>query len=303
MIHALPPLHTFLGYLIPGSWLLLKYALIGIVLLLVVLYLRQSYRNNCNATRTIWFTDPGEYDSRVIYGKLSSTMAPRHILWTGGYDSTFLLCYYFIVRQEPVQPVYLMCGHMDSNLGIIGRQNQGKELETIKRIRRRLIEKYPEQTGLLYPTIYVTTVKKNNSTTQAFQKLHRINKYFSRDISQYERIARFSLDWPHPLLIGLEKCGTGLDEATSGYRLNEGNWEHCKIAPSAILPTNQKELWSVFNNLRFPICHLTKEDMKRISLDSRNYFYDMLLDSWSCWYPTNTGQPCGQCPMCIARII
>jgi len=303
MIYGIPSVPIYLGYLIPGSYTLLKYAVIVIAIILVALYLRHAYNNNCDATRTIWFIDTNEKDERVIYGKLSSSMPPRHILWTGGYDSTFLLCYYFIVRQEPVQPIYLMCGHMDSRLGVIDRKNQAKELETMKRIRKRLIERYPEQAGLLYPTVYVSSVKKNNTITRAFKKLHSVNKYFTRDISQYERIARFSLSWKAPLLIGLEKCGTGLDEATSGYRINEGYWEHCKIADESQLPIDQKELWQVFRNLRFPICHLTKEDMKRISLDSRNYFYDMLLDSWSCWYPTSRGLPCQQCPMCLSRIV
>lgn len=301
--YAIPTWTRMWPMLIPGSTHLLYYLAIGFVLVMIFLYLRKTYINNCDATRTTWFTDPSEHDNRVVYGKLSSNMEPHHILWTGGYDSTFVLCYYFIIRQEPVQPIYLMCGNMDSKLGTVNRQSQAKELETMKRIRRRLLDKYPEQTGLLYPTIYVTSVKKDNRITRAFQKLHKQNRYFSRDVSQYERIARFSLDWKRPLLVGLEKCGTGLDEATYKYRIGDGQWENCQIMPKSMLPKDHQELWQVFNNIRFPIAHLTKEQMRMISLHSHTYFYDMLLDSWSCWYPRSNGQACGECQMCTTRII
>lgn len=300
--YAIPTWTRMWPMLIPGSWTLLQYLAIIFVVGLIILYLRKKYSNNCDATRTRWFTDPSEHDRRVIYGKMSSSMEPHHILWTGGYDSTFVLCYYFIIRQEPVQPIYLMCGNMDSKLGIVGRNNQAKELETMKLIRRRLLARYPEQTGLLYPTIYVTSVKKNNIVTRAFQKLHRRNKYFSRDVTQYERIARFSLDWQRPVLVGLEQCGTGLDEATQGHRMGEGQWELCQIKSESMLPSNHKELYQVFRNIRFPICHLTKEEMKLISLRSGSYFYDMLLDSWSCWFPRPDGSACNECQMCTNRI-
>lgn len=302
--YAIPTWTRIWPLLIPGSRNLLYYLAIVLVVGLSFLYLRKIYNDNCDATRTRWFTDSAEHDPRIIYGKLSSTMEPHHILWTGGYDSTFVLCYYFIIRQEPVQPIYLMCGNIDSKLGITAaRQNQAKELETMKRIRRQLLEKYPENAGLLYPTIYVNSVKKNNEVTRAFQRLHRQNGYFSRAVTQYERIARFSLDWRRPVLIGLEKCGTGLDEATQGYRMYEGAWEKCQIMPERMLPEDHKDLWRVFNNIRFPICHLTKEDMRLISLRSKTYFYDMLLDSWSCWFPQSDGSACGQCQMCKTRIV
>ena len=268
-------------------------------MLFTILFARKSYKDNCDATNNKYIIHEDEIVPNISY-LIHYPENIKHILWTGGYDSTFLLCYYFIVLKQPVQPIYLMCGNLDSKFGIIGRHNQKKELETMKKIRNILLNRYPHRKAYLLPTYYVTSVKKDNTITKKFTKLHKKNGFFTRSISQYERITRFSLDWNNPLLIGLEKCGTGLDEATLGCRI--GKWDECKVLPETQLPNDKKEL-TIFHNLRFPICHITKEEMKTISLDSNNFFYDLLILSWTCWYPKNDGTPCGICDMCKKRIV
>ena len=63
------------------------------------------------------------------------------------------------------------------------------------------------------------------------------------------------------------------------------------------------EKLNVFSNLRFPICHLTKRNERDKSADGNNFFFDLLVMSWSCWYPKGDGSPCGTCDMCQHRII
>jgi hypothetical protein len=275
------------------------YGILGTIVIFGLLSMRKSYKNNCDGTATKYIIQEDEICADCVYYTYPNNKV-KHILWTGGYDSTFLLCWYFIVRDEPVQPIYLMCNNLDSKFGIIGRQNQEQEMKIMKKIRKMLIEKYPYKKSRLLPTYYVYSIEKDNKLTSKFIKLHRKYKFFSRDINQYERIMRFSNTWHQPLHIGLEKCGTGLDEATIGNRIDEGT-DTCMIKPN---PT-PVEL-SIFNNIRFSICHLTKEDMKQISLDSSNYFYNILELTVSCWYPTAIGAKngkCGGCPMCKGRII
>ena len=84
----------------------------------------------------------------------------KYIFWTGGYDSTFLLCYYFIVLDRPVQPIYITCQNLDERFGSIGRKNQKMELVTMKLIRKKLIERYPYKKNRLLPTHYVLSIKK-----------------------------------------------------------------------------------------------------------------------------------------------
>lgn len=283
------------------NWIKHKlYILILLIIIFIFTFLgiKKTYNNTCESTETRYIIHQDEICKDCVYYTYPGSQV-KYILWTGGYDSTFLLCWYFIVRDEPVQPIYIMCSNLDSKFGVVGRNNQSLEMKTMKHIRKILIEKYPYKKSRLLPTYYVYSIKKDNRTTKDFIYLHRKHKFFSRDISQYERIARLSQEWEHPLHIGLEKCGTGLDYATMSSRINEGT-DSCTILPPENLKI--KEL-RIFNKLRFSIVHLTKEDMKQISLDSNNYFYDLLQISVSCWYPDNNGKSCNNCPMCKARII
>lgn len=293
-----------LSYLIMNRYALIKISVIGIVLLCIIWFIWNRWDvgfNKCNYDgKTSYFIHEDEICPDVSYYVYPEDKV-RHILWTGGYDSTFLLCYYFVIRNEPVQPIYLMCGYMDSRLGIEGRKNQKQELKAMKKIRKMLIHKYPYKKNRLLPTYYVTAIKSNKDISKKFDRLYRRYDFFSRDVNQYERIARFSKEWKQPLYIGLEKCGTGLDAATVSFRINEGT-DECSLVDVHYMPKGYKEL-DIFQNLRFSVVHLTKRDMKEISLDSKNYFYDCLVQSFSCWYPGDDDSPCGKCPMCLQRII
>jgi len=287
----------YFNFLIPKNKILF-WGFLLIIILLLGLNFKKNYNTNCESTSNKYLIQDDEICADCVYYTYPPETV-RHILWTGGYDSTFLLCWYFIVRDEPVQPIYIMCGNLDSKHGIIGRQNQSQELKVMKQIRKLLTEKYAYKKSKLLPTYYVYSIEKNNSITSKFITLHRKYKFFTRDINQYERIARFADKWFRPLHIGLEKCGTGLDEATKNSRINEGT-DNCIIQNKQKLKI--KEL-DIFKNLRFSIVHLTKEDMKNISLDSNNYFFDILQLTTSCWYPNSNGGSCGNCPMCQSRII
>lgn len=294
-------IHDYINPYFKFSWITHKvYILIIIIVACIIVYLgmNKSRNNTCESTETRYIIHQDEICSDCAYYTYPSSTV-KYVLWTGGYDSTFLLCWYFIVRDEAVQPIYIMCNNLDSKFGVVGRNNQDLEIKTMKYIRKLLIDKYPYKKSRLLPTYYVYSIKKNNKITKDFIYLHRKYNFFSRDISQYERIARLSLEWNYPLHIGLEKCGTGLDYATREFRVFEGT-DNCMLANNDQLTI--KEL-RIFNKLRFSIAHLTKENMKSISLDSNNYFYDILLITTSCWYPNKEGKPCNKCPMCKNRII
>jgi len=290
-------IRPYFNFLIPQNKIIL-YIIILVFLIILCLIIKKKYKNNCESTSTKYIIQEDEICADCVYYTYPNNLV-RHILWTGGYDSTFLLCWYFIVRDEPVQPIYIMCGNVDSKNGIIGRENQTKEMKVMKSIRKTLINKYPYKKSRLLPTYYVYSIEKNNSITSKFITLHKKFNFFTRDINQYERITRFSDKWHQPLHIGLEKCGTGLDEATNGQRVNEGS-DNCMILPIEKLKIKQLH---IFKNIRFSIVHLTKYDMKQISIDSNNYFYDILQMTTSCWYPKKDGSNCGICHMCKTRII
>lgn len=288
---------------------IVKYGLLIIILILSFLYLKKRYKNNCEALENKFYQDTKEIIPGVNY-LLYHPSKIRYIYWTGGYDSTFLLIQALVIEGYPVQPIYIKCENLDNKFSIDGRKNQKKELETMNRLRERILIDYPHLKPMFLPTMYVYSIKKDNTITNKFRRLHSQFGFFSRDINQYERMARFSIHYEKPIEVGLEKCSTGLDEATTGIRINEGS-KYCQIDslnslinlnnhPDNNYPKKDYTNLDIFRNFRFPIVHLTKENIKRLA--ARQKVLYLLQMTWTCWYPTEDGKPCNTCPQCSKRI-
>ena len=277
------------------------FKLYGFIIFFVVLlsmWLWKKYKSHCNSFENQILTDDDETIPNMNYN-VHNEKDVHYLFWTGGYDSTFRLCQLLLVEDKPVRPIYLMCGNVDDSddwLTMVSRKNVSKEITTMKDIRTELLQNNTHLANKLLPTFYVVSIKKNLETTAKFKRLHKYLKYFSRDITQYERMARFSKEFKFPIEVGLENCGTGLDEATKGKRVGQGS--SCQLMNN--LPLKYQDL-EIFRDFRFPICHLTKEEMKTISLN--NNFYYLLVMTFSCWYPDKDGNACGKCQMCKKRII
>lgn len=271
----------------------LKYCVVAFfITFLLFQYYYKEYKDKCDAEDTKFNNDISE----IPYGIDFKTIPPESIhqvFWTGGFDSTFRICQLLLLEDKPVQPIYIMCGNVDGS--IMNRQNTNLEIIKMKEIRDLILKNNTHLVNKFLPTHYVTQIKKNNKVTKKFNEIHQKLGYFSRDINQYERMARYSLEYPYTIEVGLENCGTGLDEATKKFRIGYG--QDCKIDSNL---TPRYSNLDIFKNLRFPIVHLTKDEMKEISI--RNNFYHILKNSWSCWFPIN-GMPCGKCNMCKERII
>ena len=277
------------------------FKLYGFIIFFVVLlsmWLWKKYKSHCNSFENQILTDDDETIPNMNYN-VHNEKDVHYLFWTGGYDSTFRLCQLLLVEDKPVRPIYLMCGNVDDSddwLTMVSRKNVSTEITTMKDIRTELLRNNTHLANKFLPTFYVVSIKKNLETTAKFKRLHKYLKYFSRDINQYERMARFSKEFKFPIEVGLENCGTGLDEATKGKRVGQGS--SCQLMNN--LPLKYQDL-EIFRDFRFPICHLTKEEMKTISLN--NNFYYLLVMTFSCWYPDKDGNAFGKCQMCKKRII
>ena len=223
-----------------------------------------------------------------------------YLFWTGGFDSTFRLVQLLLKNKDNinsdnkvyVQPIYVMCPMLDSVYGF-KRKNKELEIKTMKQIRQTLYQKYPNLQKYLLPTRYVTSVHIDIEVTKKYMYISKL-KRFTRGISQYERLAQYSYRHPRPIELGLEKCGTGMDRLTKDYRTGYDVNNRVDL-------TKAPKEYIVLKNLRFPISYLTKQEMVKISKDKGFYF--ALEMSWTCWYPTKDGEPCGKCNMCRHRII
>tara|TARA_B100001093_G_scaffold519946_1_gene611612 strand:+ start:2922 stop:3782 length:861 start_codon:yes stop_codon:yes gene_type:complete len=274
--------------------LIILFVVLGLTFFLFQ-YLKRIYNNHCHSKSNRIKTDVTEVVPNINY-KMNQPDKVIHLFWTGGYDSTFRLCQILLLEDKAVQPIYIMCGNTDSDSVLIQRKNQNKELQTMKKIRQKIIKDFPYLAIKFLPTHYVINLKKNSTISNTFKDLHYRFHFFPRPGNQYERMARFASDYPYPIEVGVEKCHIGLDEATQKHRTGKGH--QCQLVQH--LPHRYLGL-EIFRSFRFPIVHLTKEEMKMNAI--KNNFYYLLKMSWSCWYPSYDGKPCLKCPMCQENII
>ena len=88
-----------------------------------------------------------------------------HLFWTGGFDSTYRLLEIVLEKKLPVQPHYLI----DS-----ARLSTRIEINTIRKIKQILFEKYPFTQQLILPTLFMETadLQPNREIKQAFQEIN-----------------------------------------------------------------------------------------------------------------------------------
>ncbi len=102
-----------------------------------------------------------------------------HLLWTGGWDSTFRLLELLFEERRIVQPHYVMRSE----------QCSGTEIDTMVKIRRHLTRNHPEQRKLLQPLIIKDdiSIKPNQKIAEEFEKLNKEIKINE----QYQILARY----------------------------------------------------------------------------------------------------------------
>lgn len=212
-----------------------------------------------------------------------------NLFWTGGYDSTFRLLQLVIIENKCVNPIYLNFKGLD---GVnIRRQNVPFELASMEKIINEL--HYLGYGHLVRPLTIVTYVGLSDEVLAATTKMYN-DGHLRRPISQYAHMIQFALD--HNIII--EECAEKSIHSTS-YKLVTPYLNKNKLIDVHKI-VDRPELY-VIRNLRFPTIDLTKHDMLKIA---KQYNFDYILSfTKTCWYPTKTGSPCGNCPMCRDRII
>lgn len=182
----------------------------------------------------------------------------KNLVITGDWTSIWLLCYYFIVAEQPVQPIYFM------DTALPG------EIARLKAIRRRLMEQFPHKQARLLPTYYVITSARDLPTSRyCHHLLARVSgatgiSAATREYQILELAARFSTDYPWPVMVaGISGSVYAQLLGADNLRLS-GEWDEAQVAvPGGVL-----------GNLRFPLIHLSVVQLTQIALDSRNFFYD-----------------------------
>ncbi|MFC0679407.1 hypothetical protein ACFFGH_16345 [Lysobacter korlensis] len=213
---------------------------------------------------------------------------PVHLLWTGGWDSTFQLLRLLLVHRLPVRPIYLI----DEN-----RSSLDVELRTMERIRDALARHYPETRTLMLPTMSdrVSQLPADPEIEQAFARLLRECPIGT----QYEWLAKFCRQ--HGLRdveVGFERTRNGAGALLTDLGVagtSAAGYPVHRISPDGQHPDAQL----VFGAYACPLFEISKQEMAQ-EVDARGW-RPIMLETWFCHRPAGT-EPCGMCNPCVGVV-
>jgi 7-cyano-7-deazaguanine synthase in queuosine biosynthesis len=189
----------------------------------------------------------------------------HHVLWTGGWDSSYRVLDLVLVQHRAVQPHYVLDP---------GRRSARTEIRTIERIRSAVCARDAEAgRRLRQPSIVkLPDIRSNAAVTAAYQAVRAKNHLGI----QYEWLARLAEQE------GLANLELGVHKDDRFARLQK-----------------QADFTAAFRRFSLPLLNVSKLDMKDAA--AREGFLDILELSWFCHLPVR-GQPCGKCIPCRQTI-
>lgn len=213
--------------------------------------------------------------------------APVHLLWTGGWDSSFQLLRLLLLHRREVVPHYLL----DPT-----RPSTRAELAAMERIRARLAERHPHTRALLAPlqTLDIADLAPDPAITDAFERI-AADTFIG---SQYEWLARFGRQRGIELLeLSAGYRGGRIQRIVGPYvtRIDEDTRVNYRIGREH---RNTRE-YTVFGGFSFPLFTLDKAETARIA--GEHGWLDILDLTCFCHRP-RAGKPCGCCNPCLYAV-
>lgn len=209
----------------------------------------------------------------------------HHVLWTGGWDSTFRVADLLLVHGRHVQPWYVVDPE---------RRTTDRELAAMSAIRSALVARDRSIADRLRPTIVrdVADLAVLPAIADAARSVRARGVPLPEQYLWLATLAFANGD------LGLE---LGIDERTDTDSLIGVAVEFSAGAPpddwAYVTSTgNPADIVQIYGGFRLPVSELTKADMERRALDAG--FADVLELTWFCRWPTILGNPCGQCVPC-----
>ena len=246
----------------------------------------------------------------------------KYIYWTGGYDSTFCVCYYLFIKKQSVMPIYIN-GNIDNDekhpLGTAKRKSYVQERETMKKlyilINNKLSDPSFKNVTLFEPIIIdKNKILLSQGVKESMKQLYNLG-YMRRPICQYAFLAEHSLQLKKNISVSVEYAPhkskmfetvfphlvtVVSDNHDEGKQLVETNKINFGSKTSQEAKT---KCLNIFKYLDFPIIRFSKNEMFQIG--KQHKFSEILKQSWTCWYPTMNShgkyQPCNKCIMCKQR--
>ncbi|MBR1585006.1 MAG: hypothetical protein IJ662_05650 [Clostridia bacterium] len=210
----------------------------------------------------------------------------HHVLWTGGWDSTFRMLQLCRELQpgDVVQPVYVA----DES-----RSSTQKEIETMQEITSLLRDITTPDTVKDVIVVQKADIPPNPDITRAYQAIREIVSIGK----QYEWLARLATVYPG-IEIGIEKpngeysgCVSAIEKTGKMIR-RDGSFF---VDPAA----SSRDCVLLFGNFSFPIIEMTEKEM--VDLVKRWNCQFIMQKIWFCHHPI--GQTaCGYCRPCQQKM-
>lgn len=204
-----------------------------------------------------------------------------HVLWTGGWDSTYRIVE--LSRMEvSILPVY--CCDPE-------RESTPEEKKCMLRILEALSAR-EETRAHFFPLqlIDVSAIPENKEITAA----HAVLAEECGLGRQYEWLARLAHKYPG-LEIGTDRRAQALPTGCRATIMKNGGFTLENGIPVINREEASEECKLVLGNFHFPLADITETEMLE---NIRAWGYeDIMKLSWFCHAPLN-GQPCGMCTPC-----
>jgi hypothetical protein len=235
---------------------MLLYSGVALVVIIGLLAMR-SHKVMQDTTRNKYIIQEDEVLPGISYYAHRPDQV-KNIIISSDWNSIWLMCYYFIVTEQPVQPIFFM----DSALP--------GEITKLKAIRHKLVTQFPHKQARLLPTYYVTNVARDLPTSRYFH--HLLSKVTgitgitaaNREYQLLELAARFSTDYPWQVMVSATNGSVYAKLLGANQIRLAGQWDDARLMHSD----------GMLSNLRFPIIHMSVTELTGIALNSRNFFYD-----------------------------
>lgn len=219
-----------------------------------------------------------------------------YLFWTGGYDSTFRLCQLVIDQKRSVVPIYITDDNLDNPTGTYRRKNRKYEIDAMNKIKNQIYAKFTYTNGLIKDTIYIDKININREIEKKMNNLYDSGKNH-RPMTQYGGLAQTTFDMNKNIEIAVENSPHSTMRKMIFNDLKYDGKDYYILNVKKLVDKNL----DIFQKFLFPTINITKKEMFDISVT--NKYDDILKLTWSCWFPTADGKPCGNCPMCNDRYV
>ncbi|WP_347862280.1 7-cyano-7-deazaguanine synthase [Salimicrobium sp. PL1-032A] len=206
----------------------------------------------------------------------------HHIMWTGGFDSTFRVLDLVFNKKRVVQPHYII----DE-----GRPSTNKEIETIHTIIAHIAIMDMEAAKRIKEPIitYKKDIEEDEEGKDKFERLVS-NSFLG---TQYLWLPAYLKQNGIPEIESGAHKDDNIEKFIIDYveRIEEDD-DHYYMIKEEYRDTDL----SIFSRFRYPLLDYSKLDMEQIA--EENGFGHLMEMTWFCYRPQKDGKPCGLCNPC-----